>query len=67
MQKRKDEIIKRALGDDGKKSGALSVPELLSLFGRVETDEKGKPFIWPDEEKSDQSGDEQDPVAGFHD
>ena len=50
MQKRKDEIIKRALGDDGKAPDKLTVPELLSLFGRVEVDDNGKAFIWPDDD-----------------
>ncbi|MCJ1386978.1 hypothetical protein MMC17_010107 [Xylographa soralifera] len=38
MQKRKDQIIKRALGDDGKNSRRFSVAELLNLFGEVDLD-----------------------------
>ncbi|MCJ1438318.1 hypothetical protein MMC27_007706 [Xylographa pallens] len=38
MQKRKDHIIKQALGDDGKKPGKFSITQLLNLFGEVDLD-----------------------------
>ncbi|MCJ1421700.1 hypothetical protein MMC32_008066 [Xylographa parallela] len=38
MQKRKDRIIKRALGDDGMKPERFTVTQLLSLFGEVDLD-----------------------------
>ena len=53
MQERKKIDIERALGDDGRGKDKLTIDDLLRLFGTVETDDDGHPyikeFIWPDE------------------
>ena len=53
MQERKMIDIERALGDDSRGKGNLTIDDLLRLFGTVETDDDGNPyikdFIWPEE------------------
>ncbi|KAL8912493.1 MAG: hypothetical protein Q9171_002506 [Xanthocarpia ochracea] len=49
MQKRKEEEIGGAM-DDEKMLQALSLEELIGLFGQVEVDEQGKGFILVDDE-----------------
>ncbi|KAL8692613.1 MAG: hypothetical protein Q9218_002400 [Villophora microphyllina] len=46
MQKKKEADIRKAIDSD-KMLEALSLPELMSLFGDVEYDENNKPFIKP--------------------
>ena len=50
MQERKTELVSRALGDDGREPSVFSVEELLRLFGRVDEDEEGRPFIFAESE-----------------
>lgn len=49
MQKRKEEEIGGAM-DDEKMLQALSLEELMGLFGQVGVDEQGKGFILVDDE-----------------
>ncbi|KAI4253837.1 MAG: hypothetical protein LQ352_003446 [Teloschistes flavicans] len=49
MQKKKAEAIRQAI-DDERMLDALSIPELMSLFGNVGYDEKNQPFILVDDE-----------------
>ncbi|KAL9587787.1 MAG: hypothetical protein Q9203_003396 [Teloschistes exilis] len=49
MQKKKAEAIRRAI-DDERMLEALSIPDLMSLFGEVEYDKDDKPFILVDDE-----------------
>ncbi|KAL9582605.1 MAG: hypothetical protein Q9212_003199 [Teloschistes hypoglaucus] len=50
MQKQKAEAIRQAI-DDEKMLEALSIPDLMSLFGSVAYDEDDKPFILVDDEE----------------
>ncbi|KAL8735482.1 MAG: hypothetical protein Q9181_002789 [Wetmoreana brouardii] len=49
MQKEKEAAIRQAIDDD-KMLEALTVPELMSLFGDVQLDENQKPFIVVDDD-----------------
>lgn len=49
MQARKQKDIDEAMGENGKKREKMSMSELLSLFGTIGRDERGNPFIIPDD------------------
>jgi len=45
MQKRKDAEIKAVMDHDGKKVTKMNILDLMKLFGNLEEDEEGRPFI----------------------
>ena len=62
LQERKTKLIGRALGDT-ETLKECTAEDLMGLFGTVERDENGKPFIVTDD--SDAFGTETEPVAAI--
>lgn len=54
MQERKDAEIKAVMENDGKKVSKMGIRDLMRLFGNLEEDAQGRPFIMA--ENPDQRG-----------